>query len=665
MSQTSNLSAGLDDESRELLAKGLSTAAVTQSIGMVSADPELTKTRMREQAQLNDDMVELNKELQQKRAALVAGQGQVPGAPGTAGAQKPFTGRKRRGKQAQIPEVADVNAPATVNIPAQPEQAPIAPVNPLPPNLTAADMALIENVKKSRMRSREKFFAEHDSVHPGAVDARPEYANDTYRNPIKMLNGNGEWEEPAAKFTPRPELPPPPERPTEEQLMSEMEHAAMQQIAPAPTTSASRPQSPSLESLGLDAVNYHTMLQERAKVAPPVAPQAAAPVPPVQPQFAPGAIPSWNEVNRASQGYAQQAKPVNPLPTEPRPVPAFAPAEHSRENIEEQARRAEWMERRRAQMAPAMQPAQEPPPVVEQPSFARSPLRAEPQLPPFAQPQVRQTPVVRPPVADPSRPNREYGEFGLISGWPSRSVFYPNKIYGQSLFTVDAIQLGLAEDDEISDILDDVLSRRIKGIDPGDILTADEEYLMYWLRASSYPSQAGHGLPKVKFKCPHCEQRFNDAQSLSMIQPITFMDLDFKLDSDPLDVAAKHSRNGYAEFTAYDGREVHIYLRRRKHDAVIREYEEKWEEITHTYLPKHRTVELAAAAVIEIEDCKDMNAKLEFIENYPLEERVAFFQAIGDAQVVSHTIANIRCPFCGGTASVPYPFHYRRFVASL
>ena len=627
MSQTSNLSAGLDDESRELLAKGLSTAAVTQSIGMVSADPELTKTRMREQAQLNDDMVELNKELQQKRAALVAGQGQVPGAPGPAGAQKPFTSRKRRGKQAQMPEVANVNAPATVNIPAQPEQAPIAPVNPLPPNLTAADMELIENVKKSRMRSREKFFAEHDSVHPGAVDARPEYANDTYRNPIKMLNGNGEWDEPAAKFTPPPEYPPPPERPTEEQLMSSMEQAAMQQFAQAPTTSASRPQSPSLESLGLDAVNYHTMLQERARVAPPVAPQAVAPVPPVQPQF--------------------------------------APAEHSWEAVEEQARRAEWMERRRAQMAPAMQPAQEPPPVVDQPSLERAPLRAEPQLPPFAQPQVRQTPVVRPPVADPSRPNREYGEFGLISGWPSRSVFYPNKIYGQALFTVDAIQLGLAEDDEISDILDDVLSRRIKGIDPGDILTADEEYLMYWLRASSYPSQAGHGLPKVKFKCPHCEQRFNDAQSLSMIQPITFMDLDFKLDSDPMEVAAKHSRNGYAEFTAYDGREVHVYLRRRKHDAVIREYEEKWEEITHTYLPKHRTVELAAAAVIEIEDCKDMNAKLEFIENYPLEERIAFFQAIGDAQVVSHTIANIRCPFCGGTASVPYPFHYRRFVASL
>lgn len=631
MSQTSNLSAGLDDESRELLAKGLSTAAVTQSIGMVSADPELTKTRMREQAQLNEDMVELNKELQQKRAAFVAGQGQVPGAPGMAGAQKPFTGRKRRGKQAQMPEVANVNAPATVNIPAQPEQAPIAPVNPLPPNLTAADMELIENVKKSRMRSREQFFAQHDSVHPGAVDARPdsrpEYANDTYRNPIKMLNGNGEWEEPVAKFTPPPELPPPSERPTEEQLMSSMEQAAMQQIASAPTISASRPQSPSLESLGLNAVNYHTMLQERTHVAPTVAPQAAAPVPPVQPQF--------------------------------------APAEHSWGAVEEQARRAEWMEKRRAQRAPAMQPSQEPPPVVEQPSFARAPLRAESQLPPFAQPQVRQTPVVRPPVADPSRPNREYGEFGLISGWPSRSVFYPNKIYGQSLFTVDAIQLGLAEDDEISDILDDVLSRRIKGIDPGDILTADEEYLMYWLRASSYPSQAGHGLPKVKFKCPHCEQRFNDAQLLSMIQPITFMDLDFKLDSDPMEVAAKHSRNGYAEFTAYDGREVHVYLRRRKHDAVIREYEEKWEEITHTYLPKHRTVELAAAAVIEIEDCKDMNAKLEYIENYPLEERIAFFQAIGDAQVVSHTIANIRCPFCGGTASVPYPFHYRRFVASL
>ena len=628
MSQTSNMSAGLDDESRALLAKGLSTAAVTQSIGMVSADPELTKTRMREQAQLNEDMVELNKELQQKRAAFVAGQGQVPGTPGTAGAQKPFTGRKRRGKQAQMPDVANVNAPATVNIPTQPEQAPIAPVNPLPPNLTAADLALIEDVKKSRMRSREKFFEQHDSVHPGAVDARPEYANDTYRNPIKMLNGNGEWEEPAAKFTPPPEYPPPPERPTEEQLMSSMEQAAMQQVAPAPAVPVSRPQSPSLESLGLDAVNYHMMRQELAKVAPPVAPQVAAPVPPVQPQFAPGAIPSWDEVNRASRGYAQQAKPANPLPPEPSPAPV-------------------------------------PPPVVEQPSFARAPLREEPQLPPFAQPQVRQTPVVRPLVADPSRPNRDYGEFGLISGWPSRSVFYPNKIYGQSLFTVDAIQLGLAEDDEISDILDDVLSRRIKGIDPGDILTADEEYLMYWMRASSYPSQAGHGLPKVKFKCPHCEQRFNDAQSLSMIQPITFMDLDFKLDSDPLEVAAKHSRNGYAEFTAYDGREVHIYLRRRKHDAVIREYEEKWEEITHTYLPKHRTVELAAAAVIEIEDCKDMNAKLDYIENYPLEERIAFFQAIGDAQVVSHTIANIRCPFCGGTASVPYPFHYRRFVASL
>lgn len=662
MSQNGNMSNGLDEESRKLLAKGLSTAAASQSMGLVSNDPAMTATRRREQEELNRDMVELNKELQQKRAAFVAGQA-APGAPGTVSGQKTF-GRKRKAKADAKVSVADVNSPATVNIPEQPGKTPIAPVTPLPPNLTAEDMALIENVKKSRARSREEFFKHRDSVHPGAVDARPEYANETYRNPIKMLNG--EREDEVAKYAPPPEYPQPPKRPAQEQLMPTMERTvrdgAQHDEKPRFLNSnngleawqpETRP-SPSLESLGLDAVNYHALLNRENPSLQPAEPvdvrgdgprfpygytrespfvqYQQVPLPPVPPvvntpvpQAVPDGTPSWDDVNRMVRQYPNPAVTVTP----------------SQQTLET-------------------------PPMAAQPASVQTPPpQGEPQLPPYVQPQVRQTPAVRHSVVDPSRPGRNYEEFSVISGWPSKSVFYPGKVYGQSLLTVDAIKLSLADDDEIADILDDILSRRIKGVDPGDILTSDEEYLMYWLRASSYPSQAGHGLPKVKFTCPHCGHRFRDAQSLSTIEPITFLDLDFVADTDPVAIAEKHARDGYARFTAYDGREVHIYLRRRKHDSVIREYEEKWEELTRTYLPKYRQVELAAAAVIEIEDCKDMNEKLDYIEGYPLDERVNLFQAIGDAQVVSHTVANIRCPFCGGTASVPYPFQYRQFVASL
>ena len=126
-----------------------------------------------------------------------------------------------------------------------------------------------------------------------------------------------------------------------------------------------------------------------------------------------------------------------------------------------------------------------------------------------------------------------------------------------------------------------------------------------------------------------------------------------------------HAELGYVQISAYDGRECDVYLRRRKHDRIMNEYVEGWENAHDDVFPRYKRDSLAIAAVVEIEDCETMSDKIEFIENCPLGERRKMVKAILDTQLVTKTTAMVKCPNCGGTAMLPYPFRILNYVASL
>lgn len=306
--------------------------------------------------------------------------------------------------------------------------------------------------------------------------------------------------------------------------------------------------------------------------------------------------------------------------------------------------------------------------------YPAEPVPVEP-VPPAQEPQAVQTPaapnraqagLVLPRVMgfDPCRPDRNFEVFTEVSGWPSHGLFYTGNVFAQALQTVDAFMLSEVDEDDITSVLSTVISRRVRGVSPEDILTCDEEFLMYWLRASSYPEQ-NYGLPRVRFECPHCHRKYHDAESLSMVESPSFSYMSFVMDGSPEEVAAKHMQNGCVTYDLCDGRVCNIYLRRRKHDRISEEYVHGWENANRMAFPKWKRKALNLAVIVEIEDCETISDKIDYIEKYPLYAKRDFMQAVLDAQMTVKTMVTLKCPRCGGAASVPYPFRYFEFVASL
>ena len=329
------------------------------------------------------------------------------------------------------------------------------------------------------------------------------------------------------------------------------------------------------------------------------------------------------------------------------------------------------------------QPILQPPtfaPVVDPNIFtemARNPQppQLQPEAPaPEARPDYRRAEqvAVRAPV-NPEQPFAEngpafdpktLGSFSEIRWWPSHGVAYPDKIYAQAFVTDDIFMMSDMDNEDTISTLTTILGQRIRGISPEDILSADEPYLLHWLRASTY-NEKENGLPRIKFTCGNCNTTFDTPESVSMMEPITFFDLDFKPVSSPEEIFALHSEKGYAEVECYDGRECDVYLRRRKHDRIVADYIKKWEEANHKTFPRHRLTAAGIAAFVEIEDCETMTDKIDFIGQYPPAYKNAWFKAIYDTQIETAITLKMTCPRCGGTVVVPYKFRYPRYVASL
>ena len=539
------------EETRQLLATGISAMAAQESMGL-STDAN-SEIRRREAAELAADMERKNKENQLRRAAAVTGS--LPDTPATADQKPKLKGRRKK----TIPKQEPSKIMPASHIPEQPTVAPQSPVqqSQLPPGLTEADLALIEQVKASRNRAVGNFLDSHDTVHPNAYDARPMQAQmPQEQNPVFAQQ---------AQFN---------------QVQTHMR----QPPEPAP-------------------------LPPQYSYVPP---QVMQPHPPVQ---------------------QPQAFTYIPPQSAPQPIPE----ESSWDN----------------EIDPdAVEEEQEDMPEVEVPE--RNPL-VEPTV----------VHAVSPAPFDPGVPDRDFSAFSEITGFPTKGLFYSDRLFGQGLTTVDADMLSAMDPDDPLDVANTftaILGRRIRGINPEDILSADEECLVYWLRESTYLTES---LPKVKFKCEHCGTYVTEREQLDMLGRLGFSNQEFVTEKDPAEVAAMHAAEGFVRYTMFDGRECAIYLRRRKHDRAIAEYMDGWEKANRKIYPVYRAFNTSIASFVEIEDCDTMSEKIKFLEEYPLSKRKDFLKAVYDAQVVSKTFINVKCPKCGGVAHVPYSFQSASFVASL
>lgn len=618
-----------DSETRSLLMQGMSAEAAQASMGLMATggDSELAATIRREHEELARDMEEKNRQANKRRAALLTGKSETE-VPQSSLEQKPVKKKGRKGMKKQ--EASKVAKTEFLREPAQGEHAPIAPVQALPEQpepgtgihaagLTQADIDLIESVKASHARSRDNFVEQRETVHPGAFDAR--MMNPTYVQQQQQMAEPQYDPEYARQRLQQPDMMAPQLMPNVDgrnpgwdqnadpyAANRALEHKRLMEAAnrtPTQQEMEIRNERNMAAFNGQGNPNYGQQYQYGQVSMPQV-----TRIPP----------PAGNMAN--TQAFMDAARGIQPVPSQTMPPPEPMP------------------------QAPAFNPG------------ARTATQ-------YVQPPVVNMTPPETPTFNPGVPDKDFEAFTEITEWPSHGLFYPEKVYGQSLKTIDVFMLADTTDDDVNATLTTILGRRLRGIpSPEDILACDEEYLLYWLRASSYPENEA-GLPKMKFDCPECGRHYRDMAAVQLLPGVSFNDLVFRTEVPPEEIAAKHAANGYVTFNTYDGRECNVYLKRRKHDRIMDEYISEWELANNDVFPRYRKESLAIAAVMEIEDCETITEKMEYIEAYPLSERNKLFMSVLNSQIITKTYVRIKCPNCGGTATLPYPFRLRNYVASL
>lgn len=90
-----------------------------------------------------------------------------------------------------------------------------------------------------------------------------------------------------------------------------------------------------------------------------------------------------------------------------------------------------------------------------------------------------------------------------IEDIPSRFKLYPEgtKLYGRPLFVKELKKLASMHEGNHNEIINEILSQAITGIDINEIYVADKIYLILWLRANTYKNSDF----SLRYRCPECD----------------------------------------------------------------------------------------------------------------------------------------------------------------
>lgn len=192
---------------------------------------------------------------------------------------------------------------------------------------------------------------------------------------------------------------------------------------------------------------------------------------------------------------------------------------------------------------------------VEQLRKAREAQKAAKQMGVAAVEQQHQQPAT--PITSVS-----YETFIPIDGLPSGGSFYQSTISGQPLKVEDLLLIQTINERNWYKVFTEIFSRRLRGVDPHNILVCDEIYLALWLRANSYP---GYNFPHDGFYCGNIDC---GVEVSSSAVDFGFLDMDFTQDK-LHEVQAKFGGRNTTTLVLKSGLEVTMYMKRRSHLARV------------------------------------------------------------------------------------------------
>lgn len=94
---------------------------------------------------------------------------------------------------------------------------------------------------------------------------------------------------------------------------------------------------------------------------------------------------------------------------------------------------------------------------------------------------------------------------------PSRGAFYPQEIRVKKLSTIDIKNLSTLTEDNVNQVINNIISRCVIGIEANNILLADKLWFIFYLRSITYndiPMELTHTCPKCKATTTY-EFKFN------------------------------------------------------------------------------------------------------------------------------------------------------------
>lgn len=262
--------------------------------------------------------------------------------------------------------------------------------------------------------------------------------------------------------------------------------------------------------------------------------------------------------------------------------------------------------------------------------------------------------------------------FSDIRGLPSEGLFYDKPLFGQALTYMDILMVSNIDTVNVTSTINTLLSRRITGgwdtFNADNLLQCDEHYILHWLRASTVDDQPLPYVPPtldewVPYTCPECGKVANTQEDYKNID-IHFNNLNFKIDGNLQEIAAKHA-NGCYTFTLLDGRQCDVYLRRRYHETVINDARKQYEKDVGVEMPVEMRAVLYTAVVVEIEGMETIVDKMNYIAGLGYKEARHLITEVDNASLVTNITANLVCPFCHKEVTIPYPFRFDAYISGL
>ena len=154
---------------------------------------------------------------------------------------------------------------------------------------------------------------------------------------------------------------------------------------------------------------------------------------------------------------------------------------------------------------------------------------------------------------------KSYENFIEITNLPSKGNFYTEQVKGQALKVEDLLLIQNINEENSLSRFNEVFNRRIRGVTPLDILSADELYIALWLRESSYP---GYTFPHPGYTCPKCNIDIPSDAAEFGFESLAF-------ESNITEILESYNGKEFVEFTLKPDIKCKMTLKRRVHESRV------------------------------------------------------------------------------------------------